>query len=147
MLQIYCRGQPPDYVLRDAKNSSKFFKCVGSLQNVESSESSKSGRSLYQALTVEEYESVSLVCYRFQLLGLLSKMNNLASHQFFFFFSFWFLFLNITWLSTIIFLFPVQRELKKPSIGKEYFNHMNLEAIVTNYPYRKNLPNEDIVKG
>jgi len=88
MLQIYCRGQPPDYVLRDAKNSSKFFKCVGSLQNVESSESSKSGRSLYQALTVEEYESVSLVCYRFQLLGLLSKMNNLASHQFFFFFLF-----------------------------------------------------------
>ncbi|WVZ26568.1 hypothetical protein V8G54_005112 [Vigna mungo] len=95
MLQIYCRGQPPDYVLRDAKNSSKFFKCVGSLQNIESSESSKNGRSLYQALTVEEYEA---------------------------------------------------RELKKPAIGKEYFNHMNLEAIVTNYPYRKNLAKEDIVK-
>jgi len=65
MLQIYCRGQPPDYVLRDAKNSSKFFKCVGSLQNIESSDSSKNGRSLYQALTVEEYETVSLVCYCF----------------------------------------------------------------------------------
>ncbi|KOM32070.1 hypothetical protein LR48_Vigan01g162600 [Vigna angularis] len=89
------RGQPPDYVLRDAKNSSKFFKCVGSLQNIESSESSKNGRSLYQVLTVEEYEA---------------------------------------------------RELKKPAIGKEYFNHMNLEAIVTNYPYRKNLAKEDIVK-
>ncbi|BAT75233.1 Dual specificity protein [Vigna angularis] len=88
-------GQPPDYVLRDAKNSSKFFKCVGSLQNIESSESSKNGRSLYQVLTVEEYEA---------------------------------------------------RELKKPAIGKEYFNHMNLEAIVTNYPYRKNLAKEDIVK-
>lgn len=65
MLQIYCRGQPPDYLLRDAKNSSKFFKCVGSLQNIESSENSKNGRSLYQALTVEEYEAVSLVCYCF----------------------------------------------------------------------------------
>ena len=41
----------------------------------------------------------------------------------------------------------VQRELKKPLIGKEYFNHKNLEAIVTNYPYRKNLPKEDIIKG
>jgi len=44
-------------------------------------------------------------------------------------------------------LVPVQRDLKKPSIGKEYFKHMNLEAIVTNYPYRKNLPKEDIAKG
>jgi len=44
-------------------------------------------------------------------------------------------------------LCSLQRDLKKPSIGKEYFNHMNLEAIVTNYPYRKNLPKEDIVKG
>lgn len=40
-----------------------------------------------------------------------------------------------------------QIELKKPSIGKEYFHHMNLEAIVTNYPYRKNLPLEDMKKG
>ncbi|KAI4295237.1 hypothetical protein L6164_035304 [Bauhinia variegata] len=88
-------GQPPDYVLRDAKNTSKFFKCIGSVQNIESNEVSTNGRSAYQALTEEEYES---------------------------------------------------RELKKPSIGKEYFNHMNLEAIVTNYPYRKNLPKEDIVK-
>uniref|UniRef100_A0A1S3DVJ8 Dual specificity protein kinase YAK1 homolog n=2 Tax=Cicer arietinum TaxID=3827 RepID=A0A1S3DVJ8_CICAR len=87
-------GQPPDYVLRDAKNTSKFFKCIGSLQNIEISEGSKNG-SVYQALTEEEYEA---------------------------------------------------RDLKKPSIGKEYFNHMNLEAIVTNYPYRKNLPKEDIAK-
>ena len=41
----------------------------------------------------------------------------------------------------------IQRESKKPSIGKEYFNHMNLEAIVTKYPYRKNLPEEEILKG
>lgn len=40
-----------------------------------------------------------------------------------------------------------QREMKKPSIGKEYFNRMDLEAIVTNYPYRKNLAEEDIRKG
>ncbi|KAI5419049.1 dual specificity protein kinase YAK1 homolog [Lathyrus oleraceus] len=87
-------GQPPDYVLRDAKNTSKFFKCIGSLQNIEISEGSKNG-SVYQALTEEEYEA---------------------------------------------------RDLKKPSIGKEYFKHMNLEAIVSNYPYRKNLPQEDIAK-
>lgn len=37
--------------------------------------------------------------------------------------------------------------MKKPSIGKEYFNRMDLEAIVTNYPYRKNLAEEDIRKG
>ena len=40
-----------------------------------------------------------------------------------------------------------QRESKKPSIGKEYFNHMNLEAIVTKYPYRKNLSEEEFRKG
>ncbi|KAJ6360357.1 hypothetical protein OIU77_004380 [Salix suchowensis] len=88
-------GQPPDYVLKEAKNANKFFKCIGSVQNLESSEVSRGGRSAYQALTVEEYES---------------------------------------------------RERKKPSIGKEYFHRMNLEAIVTNYPYRKNLPQEDIKK-
>ncbi|XP_057417744.1 dual specificity protein kinase YAK1 homolog isoform X2 [Lotus japonicus] len=87
-------GQPPDYLLRDAKNTSKFFKCIGSLQSIENSESAHTA-SVYQALTGEEYEA---------------------------------------------------RDLKKPAIGKEYFNHMNLEAIVTNYPYRKNLPKEDIVK-
>ncbi|KAL9379487.1 hypothetical protein Peur_027969 [Populus x canadensis] len=88
-------GQPPDYVLKEAKNVSKFFKCIGSVQNLESGEVSLGGRNAYQALTVEEYES---------------------------------------------------RERKKPSIGKEYFHHMNLEAIVTNYPYRKNLPLEDMKK-
>lgn len=65
MLQIYCSGQPPDYVLRDAKNTSKFFKCIGSLQNIDNSESSKNGRSVYQALTVEEYEAVSFICLFF----------------------------------------------------------------------------------
>ncbi|XP_057969956.1 dual specificity protein kinase YAK1 homolog isoform X2 [Malania oleifera] len=88
-------GQPPDHVLREAKNTSKYFKCIGSVHVVESGEVSIGGRSAFQALTEEEYEA---------------------------------------------------RELKKPTIGKEYFNHMNLEAIVTSYPYRKNLPEEDISK-
>ncbi|TYH60162.1 hypothetical protein ES332_D08G274700v1 [Gossypium tomentosum] len=86
-------GQPPDYVLKEAKNTSKFFKCVGRIHNIGNSE--VCGRSAYQVLTEEEYEA---------------------------------------------------RELKKPLIGKEYFNHKNLEAIVTCYPYRENLPKEDIIK-
>lgn len=88
-------GQPPDYVLKGAKNTSKFFKCIGSVQNLENGEVSTNSRSAYQALTEEEYET---------------------------------------------------REMKKPVIGKEYFNHKNLETIVTNYPYRKNLPEEDVMK-
>lgn len=47
----------------------------------------------------------------------------------------------------IVLLVSDQREKKKPAIGKEYFRHMNLEAIVRSYPYRKNLPEEDILKG
>ncbi|KAG8649925.1 dual specificity protein kinase YAK1 homolog [Manihot esculenta] len=88
-------GQPPDNLLKEAKNTSKFFKCIGNVHNAGDGEVSFDGKSAYQALTVEEYEA---------------------------------------------------RELKKPSIGKEYFHHMNLEAIVKNYPYRKNLPHEDIMK-
>ncbi|XVE62364.1 hypothetical protein DITRI_Ditri06bG0112400 [Diplodiscus trichospermus] len=88
-------GQPPDYVLKKAKKTSKFFKCIGSIYNIENDQVSSGGRTSYQVLTEEEYEA---------------------------------------------------RELKKPLIGKEYFNHKNLEAIVTNYPYRKNLPKEDIIK-
>ncbi|XP_041014070.1 dual specificity protein kinase YAK1 homolog [Juglans microcarpa x Juglans regia] len=88
-------GQPPDYVLKEAKNTSKFFKRIGSVHNIENGEVSTNGRSAYKVLTEEEYEA---------------------------------------------------REKKKPVIGKEYFKHMNLEAIVRNYPYRKNLPQEDIIK-
>nr|KJB82258.1 hypothetical protein B456_013G185200 [Gossypium raimondii] len=88
-------SQPPDYVLKEAKNASKFFKCIGSTHDIENGEVPIGSRSAYQALTEEEYEA---------------------------------------------------RELKKPLMGKEYFSHKNLEAIVTNYPYRKNLPEEDIIK-
>lgn len=55
-----CRGQPPDYVLKEAKNTSKFFKCIGSIQDAESGEVSASSKSAYQALTEEEYETVSI---------------------------------------------------------------------------------------
>ncbi|GMH10726.1 hypothetical protein Nepgr_012567 [Nepenthes gracilis] len=88
-------GQPPDYVLKDAKNTSKFFKYVGSVDRVDVGDISMGSSSAYQALTEEEYEA---------------------------------------------------REKKKPVIGREYFNYMNLEGIVAAYPYRKNLPEEDIVK-
>ncbi|KAI3705940.1 hypothetical protein L1987_76189 [Smallanthus sonchifolius] len=88
-------GQPPDYVLKEAKNTSKFFKCVGSANHEDGSQASSSGRSIYQALSEEEYEA---------------------------------------------------REMKKPSIGREYFNHMNLEGIVTKYPYRKDLTKEVLAR-
>ena len=32
-------------------------------------------------------------------------------------------------------------------MGKEYYNHMNLESIVEKYPYKKNLQEEDLAKG
>lgn len=88
-------GQPPDYVLKEAKNTTKFFKCIGNIHHVDDDEVSIGAKSAYQTLTEEEYEA---------------------------------------------------RERKKPSFGKEYFSYTNLEAIVTNYPYRKNLPKEDIAK-
>lgn len=86
-------GQPPDHVLKDSKNASKFFKRVGSVHCFENNDASIGGSS-YQALTEEEYEA---------------------------------------------------RELKKPLIGKEYFNHMKLEEIITSYPHRKNLSDEEIM--
>ncbi|GAA0149160.1 protein modifying enzyme [Lithospermum erythrorhizon] len=87
-------GQPPDYILKEAKHTCKFFKYVGSV-NHEENGVARNRSSVYQVLSQEEYEA---------------------------------------------------RELKKPSIGKEYFNHMNLEEIVKKYPYKKNLPEEDILK-
>ncbi|CAA0820121.1 yeast YAK1-related gene 1 [Striga hermonthica] len=88
-------GQPPDYILRKAKNTSRFFKFVGSINHAEIDPNHKSNCSMYQVLTGEEYAA---------------------------------------------------RESKKPSIGKEYFNHMNLDAIVTKYPYKKDLAEEDVIR-
>lgn len=53
-------AQPPDYVLKEAKNTSKFFKCIGSVHNIETGEVSMGGRSAYQALTEIEYEAREL---------------------------------------------------------------------------------------
>ncbi|KAI4340804.1 hypothetical protein MLD38_025607 [Melastoma candidum] len=88
-------GQPPDYLLKEAKNASKFFKCVGNVHDLENMGASVGCKSIYHPLSEDEHEA---------------------------------------------------RESRKPSIGKEYFNHMNLEAIVLNYPYRKTLPREDMMK-
>ncbi|KAG1355470.1 putative Rop guanine nucleotide exchange factor 14 [Cocos nucifera] len=88
-------GQPPDDLLRDAKNTSKFFKHVGSIYRLEDDEAHNGVTSAYRVLTEEEYES---------------------------------------------------RESKRPKIGKRYFNFVKLEDIIANYPYRKNLPEEEINK-
>lgn len=56
----FCRGQPPDYVLKEAKNTSKFFKCIGSFHHVENGDVSMGGRSAYLALSEEDYEAVSV---------------------------------------------------------------------------------------
>ncbi|RVW67177.1 Dual specificity protein kinase YAK1-like [Vitis vinifera] len=59
MIQIL-GGQPPDYVLKEAKNTSKFFKCIGSFHHVENGDVSMGGRSAYLALSEEDYEAVSV---------------------------------------------------------------------------------------
>ncbi|CAL9038460.1 unnamed protein product [Musa banksii] len=94
MIQIL-GGQPSDNLLRDSKNTIKFFKHVGSIYRLENDETSKELTSAYRVLTEDEYEA---------------------------------------------------RESKRPSIGKNYFNHVKLEDIIANYPYRKNLPEEEISK-
>lgn len=106
------------------------------------------GRSAFQALTVEEYEAVSYIRYGFfRVIYIQNEYYDISfSIMFKFFSSFGFIYM-LSSLIVISFFFFFQRELKKPAIGKEYFNRMNLEAIVTNYPYRKNLHKEDILKG
>ncbi|XP_077244716.1 dual specificity protein kinase YAK1 homolog isoform X2 [Tasmannia lanceolata] len=50
-------GQPPDYILKNATNTNKFFKRVGSIHHFEDDEACNGGRSAYQVLTEEEFES------------------------------------------------------------------------------------------
>ncbi|KAG1362780.1 dual specificity protein kinase YAK1 [Cocos nucifera] len=50
-------GQPPDDLLRDAKNTSKFFKHVGSIYRLEDDKACKGVTSAYCVLTVEEFEA------------------------------------------------------------------------------------------
>lgn len=54
MFVEFCRGQPPDYLLKEAKTTCKFFKFVGNVNHEEPT----SRRSAYKALTEEEYEAV-----------------------------------------------------------------------------------------
>ncbi|RWW29914.1 hypothetical protein BHE74_00004666 [Ensete ventricosum] len=54
-------GQPPDNLLRDAKNTTKFFKHVGSIYRLEHEETTEEVTSAYRVLTEEEFEAVSSV--------------------------------------------------------------------------------------
>ena len=47
-------------MLKEAKNTSKFFKCIGSFHHLENGDVSMGGRSSYLALSEEEYETVSV---------------------------------------------------------------------------------------
>ncbi|KAL1201056.1 putative dual specificity protein kinase YAK1 [Cardamine amara subsp. amara] len=49
--------QPPDYVLKEAKNTNKFFKCVGSVHNLGNGGTYGGLKSAYMALTEEEFEA------------------------------------------------------------------------------------------
>lgn len=60
LLLILYSGQPPDDLLRDAKDTDKFFKHVGSIYRLEDDEVCKGIASAYRVLTEEEYEAVSL---------------------------------------------------------------------------------------
>lgn len=57
---VFYRGQPPDYVLKEAKNTNKFFKCVATVNTEDSGQVLMSRQSAFQPLTEEEYEVVSV---------------------------------------------------------------------------------------
>lgn len=57
---VFHRGQPPDYVLKEAKNTNKFFKCVATVNTEDSGQVPTSRQSAFQPLTEEEYEVVSV---------------------------------------------------------------------------------------
>ncbi|XP_057838339.2 dual specificity protein kinase YAK1 homolog isoform X2 [Cryptomeria japonica] len=86
--------QPPDQILRTARNSSKYFKHAGNSW-VDESQAGKGVQSAYQFLSESEYEA---------------------------------------------------REKKKPVSGKRYFNHVRLEDVIFNYPYKKKMSKEELVK-
>jgi len=71
ILSIFCQffssKQPPDYVLKEAKNTNKFFKCVGSVHNLGNGGTYGGLKSAYMALTGEEFEAVSNSCFTFEL--------------------------------------------------------------------------------
>uniref|UniRef100_A0A0D6R4L1 Protein kinase domain-containing protein n=1 Tax=Araucaria cunninghamii TaxID=56994 RepID=A0A0D6R4L1_ARACU len=50
-------GQPPDHILRSAKNTSKYFKHVGASSRLDENRAAEGQQSAYQFLTEMEYES------------------------------------------------------------------------------------------
>jgi dual specificity protein kinase YAK1 len=116
-----CSGQPPDNLLRDAKNTTKFFKQVGRIY-------SNSVSTAYQVLTEEEYEAVS----PHPILILTESLSNVCMQ------------LQKGTNSVLSFM---QRESKKPQIGKRYFKFITLEEIISHYPYRNNMGEDEILKG
>lgn len=73
MFVLY-RGQPPDYVLKEAKNTNKFFKCVATVNSEDGGQFPMSRQSAFQPLTEEEFEVVS-VSWRlcFKILSILKR--------------------------------------------------------------------------
>lgn len=65
--QFFSSKQPPDYVLKEAKNTNKFFKCVGSIHNLGNGGTYGGLKSAYMALTEEEFEAVSNSCFTSEL--------------------------------------------------------------------------------
>lgn len=57
-------------MLKEAKNTSKFFKCVGSAHNSDNSEASDgpSVKSIYEALSEGEYEAVRVPAIDFSVI-------------------------------------------------------------------------------
>eukprot|EP00249_Psilotum_nudum_P023542 c28917_g1_i3 orf=630-3857(+) len=84
---------PPDHILRNAKNTNKYFKHVGAPARQEENHG-EGLRSAFQFLGLAEYES---------------------------------------------------RQTEQPTIGKRYFEG-NLEQLITNYPSRKKMSQEEIEK-
>jgi hypothetical protein len=41
----------------------------------------------------------------------------------------------------------VQREQKKPKLGKRYFGNNKLDDIIVNYPHRKKMSQEELDEG
>lgn len=54
-------------MLKEAKNTNKFFKCVGSVHNLGNGGTYGGLKSAYMALTEEEFEDVSNSCFTSEL--------------------------------------------------------------------------------
>ncbi|KAG6481673.1 dual specificity protein kinase YAK1 homolog [Zingiber officinale] len=96
-------GQPPDSLLRDAKNTSKFFKHVGSIHRSEHDGTSKGIISAYRILTEDEYESRE------------SKKPAIGKHYF-----------NYVKLDDIVANYPYRKNLSEKEKSKESLTRLAL---------------------